>query len=157
MNSEFSREVYGMVLKGLTQTELARELNQFKLPAYRINQIFAWLYQKNVSSWEEMTNLSQELRHRLRGNGYSLGILALRQQLCDKQDGTVKYLLELADRLTIECVYLPETDRETVCFSTQAGCALNCRFCATGRAGFRRRCSNNLCSPPGWLNAASAI
>jgi 23S rRNA (adenine2503-C2)-methyltransferase len=138
MNSGFNREVRGMVLKGLTQTELARELSELKLPSYRINQIFAWLYQNNISNWEEMTNLPQELRHRLRENGYSLGILTLRQQLCDKRDGTVKYLLELTDKLTIECVYLPETGRETVCFSTQAGCALGCRFCATGRGGFQR-------------------
>lgn len=127
-----------MILKGLTRDELTRELDEFKIPSYRINQIFNWMYQKNVSGWEEMTNLPQELRHRLQEGGYSLGILRLLQQLSDKRDGTIKYLLELADKLTIECVYLPEADRNTVCLSTQAGCAMECRFCATGRNGLRR-------------------
>ena len=95
-----------------------------------------WVYGRGASSYDQMTDLPAGLRESLAGR------LALPvPTVVDRQvsaDGTRKYLLELADGSTVETVGLPAGDRLTVCFSTQAGCAMGCAFCATGQSGLTR-------------------
>jgi 23S rRNA (adenine2503-C2)-methyltransferase len=112
---------------------LADELGQ---PRFRATQLERWLYGRAARTFAEMTDLPAGLRETLAGR------LALPfPKIVDVQrsrDGTRKYLLRLADGVTIETVGLPAGDRLTVCFSTQAGCAMGCAFCATGIAGLTR-------------------
>lgn len=123
-------------IKDFTLAELTEYLKESGIPGYRAKQIFTWIYEKNVSDWAEMTNLPSELRHKL-GEQLSLGCLAVVEE-DGSADGMVKYLFELADKKTVESVYLPEGDRHTVCFSTQVGCPMGCSFCATGQNGLLR-------------------
>lgn len=129
-----------MEIKNLTLEELSEYLKEQNLPSYRGKQIFAWIYQKNITSWEQMTNLPKELRQNFIEKGMELNSVSLLSRHQDV-DGTVKYLFQLADGECVESVFLPETDRYTVCFSTQAGCAMGCIFCATGQNGFQRNLS----------------
>ena len=103
---------------------------------FRAKQILQWIYQRRVIRYQEMTDLSQSLREKLS----VLTSLALpevvRQQF--SRDGTCKWLLKLKDGNCIETVYIPETDRGTLCVSSQVGCGLNCSFCATARQGYNR-------------------
>ncbi len=123
-------------IKDFTLAEFTEYLKESGIPGYRAKQIFTWIYEKNVSDWAEMTNLPSELRHKL-GEQLSLGCLAVVEE-DGSADGMVKYLFELADKKTVESVYLPEGDRHTVCFSTQVGCPMGCSFCATGQNGLLR-------------------
>jgi 23S rRNA (adenine2503-C2)-methyltransferase len=124
-------------IKGLTREELQKCLLGFNLPKYRIEQIYQWIYQKQACHWEEMTDLPKSLRQTFLEKGVSLGCLSLVAQT-EASDGAVKYLFELGDQHRVESVYLPETDRNTVCFSTQVGCGIGCLFCATGQNGLIR-------------------
>lgn len=123
-------------IKDLSADELGRCLLERKEPAYRAGQIRKWLYQKNVLSFAEMTDLSASLRAVL-NEEFSIGRLTtLRKQV--SRDGTIKFLFGLFDGLSIESVLIPEEGRLTLCISTQAGCAFGCAFCATARMGFKR-------------------
>jgi 23S rRNA (adenine2503-C2)-methyltransferase len=105
-------------------------------PAFRVSQLVRWLYRRGASSFEEMTDLPDGLRNDL-GLRYSLvpPDVVARQE---SADGTRKYLLRFADGVSVETVGLPASERLTVCFSTQAGCAMGCAFCATGQGGLVR-------------------
>lgn len=115
-------------------------------PKFRAKQLTKWLYQAGAESYDEMTNLPAKLRASLTEN-YPLA----RTNVVDKQvskDGTRKYVLELSDGVRVETVGIPvfgsnpgETKHLTVCFSTQAGCAMECAFCATGHEGLTRNLS----------------
>ncbi len=108
-------------------------------PRYRGRQIFSWLYEKRAPTIDSMTDLAKPLRARLReGFRLSWPTVAGREL---SSDGTVKYLLRLEDGAAIESVLIPEERRRTICLSTQVGCALRCRFCLTGYAGFKRNLS----------------
>lgn len=105
-------------------------------PRFRAKQVVQWLYQKGVSSYDEMSNLPAALKERL-----SEEAPLHRAQIVDKQvseDGTRKYIVAFADGASAEMVAIPADDRLTVCFSTQVGCAMGCIFCATGKEGFTR-------------------
>ncbi len=113
-------------------------------PAFRTKQILQWLYEKRVSSFDEMTNLGLSLRQRL-SEHFSLA----RPELVKRQgskDTTQKFLFRLHDGRMIECVLIPASpalygeasDRHTLCVSSQVGCAYDCKFCASGLAGFTR-------------------
>jgi 23S rRNA (adenine2503-C2)-methyltransferase len=105
-------------------------------PAYRGRQLVAWLYGRLASGFDEMTDLPAALRTGL-AQRYSL----VHPELVETQhssDGTRKYLWRLSDGVPVESVGIPAGDRLTVCYSTQAGCAMGCTFCATGRGGFIR-------------------
>lgn len=113
-------------------------------PRYRAKQLFAWLYKHGVSSFDEMTDLPEALRERLKSSATIGSIEAISKQSSTK-DGTVKFLFTLADGNKIESVLIPprkgsidEEKRLTVCISTQVGCPLDCAFCATGTMGFTR-------------------
>ena len=106
---------------------------------YRADQIAAWLYRRGVEDPEQMTDLGAELRARLASEWQ---LSALEVERVDRSvDGTCKAALVARDGARIESVLIPEGKRRTLCISSQAGCALGCVFCATGRMGFRRNLS----------------
>ena len=101
---------------------------------YRARQVCKWLYQKEVTSFDEMTDLSVETRDKIK----SIFDIEPSLKILDEQkstDGTIKYLFELSDSNRIESVIIPEKKRFTLCISSQVGCALACRFCLTGTVG----------------------
>jgi 23S rRNA (adenine2503-C2)-methyltransferase len=105
-------------------------------PQFRSLQIYDWLWKKGVRSFDAMTDLPAELRNTL-NKGFALTPLILKDKLIS-QDGTAKYSFLLPDGKIIESVIIPAESRTTACISTQAGCPLACRFCATGELGFAR-------------------
>lgn len=123
-------------IKSLDRAGLAAALDALGAPSYRARQVERWLYGKGAASFGEMTDLAAALRDAL-ASAYSLGVPELLERQ-ESSDGTRKYLWRLTDGVTVETVGLPEGDRLTVCFSTQAGCAMHCAFCATGTAGLVR-------------------
>ncbi len=125
-------------LTGCSLSELQIIAEQLGEKPYRARQIFRWLYQKKASSIDAMTDLSLAFRQKLSAGGYYVGALKILQEQLSAIDATRKYLFELADGNTIESVLLTEDARATLCFSTQAGCAMGCTFCATGQSGFVR-------------------
>lgn len=123
-------------IKNLSSEYLAEKLAEMGLETFRGNQILSWLYNKGVTGWEGMTNLSKSLRAEL-AERFMLGVLEP-AQVQISVDGTRKYLFQLPDGLKIESVLIPDGRRITLCVSTQVGCALGCRFCYTGTMGFKR-------------------
>lgn len=105
-------------------------------PGYRAGQVFARLWQRPVNSFADMTELPKALREAL-ADAFSMPRLELATQQASS-DGTRKFLFRLADGQLIETVSIPDDDRLTLCISSQAGCALQCAFCATGAMGFQR-------------------
>ncbi len=108
-------------------------------PAYRVRQVLPRLWQRPVGTWAEATDLAVSLRKGL-DEAFPLRRLALKAHQVSS-DGTEKFLWTLDDGEAIESVLIPEGKRRTLCISSQAGCALGCVFCATGRMGFRRNLS----------------
>jgi len=103
---------------------------------FRAKQVLQWIYQRNVTRFSDMTDLSKGLRDRLQqSSNLNLPEIVSQQR---STDGTVKWLLKLRDGNCIESVYIPESDRGTLCVSSQVGCGLNCTFCSTARQGFNR-------------------
>ncbi len=133
-------------IKSLLLSELARELHEMGEPCYRAEQISNWIYKKRVHNPEQMTDLSRPLRQKLLEQ-FSFNRFELVHVL-GATDSTRKFLFRLADGNLIESVLIPASpasrdpdagsDRRTVCVSTQVGCALGCKFCASGLDGFRR-------------------
>lgn len=103
---------------------------------FRADQVLKWIHQQGVTDFAEMTNLSKSLRSALAEQAE----IVLPEVLWEKvaSDGTHKWLLRLADGNSIETVFIPEKTRGTLCVSSQVGCALDCRFCSTGKQGFSR-------------------
>ncbi len=123
-------------IKALGREDLASALAELGAPKYRTGQVVHWLYNAGVSSFSEMTDLPQALRETLATRYPLTPPRILERQV--SEDGTRKYLVELGGGTTVETVGLPSGDRLTVCFSTQAGCAMGCTFCATGASGLTR-------------------
>ena len=103
---------------------------------FRAQQIWKWLWQKGVRSFDEMTDISKELRARLAEKAYVHWLEP--ERVLRSVDGTVKYLWKLEDGMTIESVLIPDGDRTTLCMSSQVGCAMACTFCLTGDLGLKR-------------------
>ncbi|TSE36460.1 23S rRNA (adenine(2503)-C(2))-methyltransferase RlmN [Tepidimonas charontis] len=103
---------------------------------FRAVQLFRWIHQKGVARFEEMSDLARDLRERLPSVAQVRALPVLAEQA--STDGTVKWLFDVGDGNAVETVYIPEDDRGTLCVSSQAGCAVGCRFCATGHQGFSR-------------------
>lgn len=123
-------------VKALDTLGIAALMTELNQPRFRSAQVVRWIYGRGARSFEEMTDLPAGLREELAGR-----LAFPTPRVVDKQtsaDGTRKYLLELGDGATVETVGLPADGRLTVCFSTQAGCAMGCSFCATGASGFTR-------------------
>lgn len=103
---------------------------------FRATQLFRWIHQKGVARFEDMTDLARSLREKLPGVCEVRGLPVLAEQ--SSSDGTVKWLFDVGDGNAVESVFIPEDDRGTLCVSSQAGCAVGCRFCSTGHQGFSR-------------------
>lgn len=123
-------------IKDLSIGQLQSQMKALGQPQYRSTQIAKWLYQKGAVSFEQMSDLSLELRQKLKEQFTISWPKVLRKQV--SKDGTVKYLFGLSDEQTVESVLIPSQNRFTICVSTQVGCKLGCKFCASGVAGFRR-------------------
>lgn len=106
---------------------------------FRAHQVLQWIHQHGVCDFTKMTNLSKTCRETLL-NISELPLLEIAHDQTSK-DGTRKWLFRLADGNSIETVFIPESNRGTLCISSQVGCALNCRFCSTGSMGFNRNLS----------------
>jgi 23S rRNA (adenine2503-C2)-methyltransferase len=123
-------------LKSLTAAEMEAWAVEQGLGAYRGRQIRHWVLTRFVESFDEMGNLPKTLRNLLKEEALLSPLHKLKA--VRSEDGTVKYLHRLQDNHTIETVLIPERDHQTLCISSQVGCAMNCSFCATGKQGFIR-------------------
>jgi 23S rRNA (adenine2503-C2)-methyltransferase len=121
---------------GTARARLSEWVTAQKLPGYRLRQLLPRLWQRPVGGWRDVSELPADLRERLQ-HDWPLPRLEL-ATLQSSEDGTRKYLWRLRDGELIESVLIPSGARRTLCISSQAGCALGCVFCATGRMGFRR-------------------
>src|SRR2546425_5061458 len=151
------------VLLGLDLQELTKIVEKADEPGYRARQLFHALYSERVSSPEEVSTLPKEFRSILAREGFSIGLPEIEKRFVST-DGTVRYLIGLADRETVETVWMPEGDdgeagdgseagaetgrrtaraweRATICVSSQVGCAVNCQFCLTALLGVKRNLS----------------
>ncbi|WP_435640527.1 23S rRNA (adenine(2503)-C(2))-methyltransferase RlmN [Micavibrio aeruginosavorus] len=119
-----------IALIGLTLPEMIAALEEHGLPKFRAKQVWHWVYHRGVTDFEAMTNLPRDLRDTLIEK-FSIerpGVMTEQKST----DGTMKWLLVMADGQQIEMVFIPESDRGTLCVSSQVGCTLTCRFCHTG-------------------------
>src|SRR5688500_10076320 len=123
-------------LVGLNATELTSFLAALGEPAYRGKQIFAALQQRRLQSFDEMTDLPKGLRETL-NNKAAAATLSVESKYFS-EDGTRRYLMKTHDDLPVETVFIPEERRDTICFSSQSGCPLQCTFCLTGQLGLLR-------------------
>lgn len=128
-------------LFGKTLNELIAVTKSAGLPGYSAKQIADWLYKKEISSVNEMTNLSKRMREIL-ANDYALG-LSDPVNVAVSKDGTRKYLYNVLNDKYIETAYIPDNKRATICISSQAGCKMGCIFCMTGKQGFQGNLSSN--------------
>jgi len=117
-------------LIGMTRAELTATLETLDEPRFRADQLFQWIYGRGATEFDQMTNLSKTLRAKL-ADRYVVARPEISRDLAST-DGTHKWLLRLGDGNEVECVHIPESDRGTLCVSSQVGCTLNCRFCHTG-------------------------
>ena len=123
-------------LTNLTLSQLTDYVVSLGLPKYRGTQVFAWLYRPHTTDFDQMTDLSKKLRERLASNsGFKWPEIA---EVEHSADGSVKYGFRLSDNNYIESVLIPEEERNTLCVSSQVGCAMGCEFCLTGALGFKR-------------------
>ena len=103
---------------------------------FRAVQLFRWIHQKGVADFDAMSDLAKSLREKLKGSAQVTALAVLSQQI--SSDGTIKWLFDVGGGDAVEAVFIPEDDRGTLCISSQAGCAVGCRFCSTGHQGFSR-------------------
>ena len=122
-------------LYGQTLSQLEALCNRLEMPRFAAKQIARWLYDKHATTIEAMSDLSA--RHRaLLAETYEVGLTAP-EKVSISTDGTKKYLYRTSQNHFIESAYIPDGDRATLCISSQAGCRMGCRFCATGRQGLQ--------------------
>jgi 23S rRNA (adenine2503-C2)-methyltransferase len=124
-------------IKSLYYEELEKELKKLNLPAFRAKQIYEWLHVKLASSYDDMSNLSKDLRETLKAN-YPLTVLQEVTARHSESDGTIKYLFRLMDNRVIESVLMRYHHGNSVCISSQVGCQMGCRFCASTIGGKER-------------------
>lgn len=124
-------------IKSLSLTELTEELNNLGEKAFRAKQIYQWMHEKLARSYDEMTNISKALKEKLEANFVytSLNMVTFQES---KIDGTRKYLFELADGNVVESVWMKYKHGNSVCISSQVGCRMGCRFCASTLDGLER-------------------
>src|SRR5690606_29202010 len=117
-------------IRSLSLAQLKDALVEMGEQGYRAKQIYEWLWQKSCTNFDEMSNLSLSLRESLKENFVINAVSLLKSQVSN--DRTIKNAFKLADSKIIEGVLIPTTDRMTACVSSQVGCSLSCKFCATG-------------------------
>ncbi|MEI8324480.1 MAG: radical SAM protein, partial [Betaproteobacteria bacterium] len=103
---------------------------------FRATQLFRWIHQRGAHDFEQMSDLAKSLREKLKLCAHVQALPLLSQH--ESADGTIKWLFDVGQGDVIESVFIPEADRGTLCISSQAGCAMGCRFCSTGHQGFSR-------------------
>jgi 23S rRNA (adenine2503-C2)-methyltransferase len=123
-------------LLGLPNAELVEFFAGLGEKPFRARQLMQWMYQRRVLDFDAMTNLSRDLRGRLNSAACLDLPDVLRRE--DSGDGTRKWLIDVGGGQAVEAVFIPEPNRGTLCISSQAGCAIDCAFCATGQQGFNR-------------------
>ena len=128
-------------LYGQTLSQLEALCNRLEMPRFAAKQIARWLYDKHATTIEAMSDLS--VRHRaLLAETYEVGFTSP-EKVSISADGTKKYLYRTSQNHFIESAYIPDGDRATLCISSEAGCRMGCRFCATGRQGLQHSLSTN--------------
>jgi len=115
---------------------LAAFCEQLGEKRFRATQLFRWIHQRGAARFSDMSDLARSLREKLAGCAEVVAPPVLSQHLSG--DGTIKWLFDVGDGNAVEAVFIPEDDRGTLCVSSQAGCAVGCRFCSTGHQGFSR-------------------
>jgi len=115
---------------------LAAFCEQLGEKRFRATQLFRWIHQRGASDFSAMSDLARSLREKLPGIAEVRALPVVAEHV--SADGTVKWLFDVGDGNAVETVFIPEDDRGTLCISSQAGCAVNCRFCSTGHQGFSR-------------------
>ena len=123
-------------LTGLTQGDLTAYVKEIGEAAYRGRQIFASLHHRRLRSFDEMTDLPKDLRAKLKESATASTLEVESRYL--SEDGTRRYLMKTKDSLPVETVFIPEERRDTICFSSQSGCPLQCSFCLTAKLGLLR-------------------
>ena len=103
---------------------------------FRATQLFRWIHQKGAQDFDQMSDLAKSLREKLKTCAHVQPLTPISRH--DSADGTIKWLFDVGDGNAVETVFIPEDDRGTLCVSSQAGCAVGCRFCSTGHQGFSR-------------------
>jgi len=127
-------------LLDLTIEDIGKHLENDGIEKYRAKQIFQWIY-KGVNSLDEMTNISKDLRQKLKDKFY-IGKIEIQNKLVSRIDGTIKYLFKLIDGNIIESVLMKYKHGYSACISSQVGCRMGCKFCASTGAGFIRNLSS---------------
>ena len=118
---------------------LAAWCGQLGEKPFRATQLFRWIHQRGAGDFGQMSDLAKSLREKLAGRAQVCALPVLGEQ--KSGDGSVKWLFDVGDGNAVEAVFIPEDDRGTLCISSQVGCAVGCRFCATGHQGFSRNLS----------------
>jgi 23S rRNA (adenine2503-C2)-methyltransferase len=118
---------------------LAAYCEQLGEKRFRATQLFRWIHQKGASDFDQMTDLAKSLRSKLQGVAHIQPLSIISEHV--SADGTIKWLFDVGQGNAVETVFIPEDDRGTLCVSSQAGCAVGCRFCSTGHQGFSRNLS----------------
>ena len=124
-------------LIGMTRDELRLFVSELGERQFRGNQLFSWIHEHAVVDLDEMTNLPKEFRSQLRLSA-EMDIPEIMDMVPSSDTSSRKFLFKLRDGLKIETVFIPEGKRKTVCLSSQVGCSLGCKFCATAKMGLLR-------------------
>ena len=124
-------------IKSLNFNELDSRFKEMGLPSFRAKQVYQWLHKSGVTAFDEMTNLSLDLRNKLK-ESYFISSCVIEDKYESKLDDTVKYLFRLYDGEYVESVIMKYKYGYTICVSSQVGCKMGCRFCASTLAGFKR-------------------
>ncbi|MGE5338410.1 MAG: 23S rRNA (adenine(2503)-C(2))-methyltransferase RlmN, partial [Gemmatimonadota bacterium] len=123
-------------LLGLDAAALKAFVESLDERAFRARQLSRWIHRRGAGEFEAMSDLAKSLRAKLVLHAEIAALPVMRDSV--SADGTRKWLLDVGQGNAVEAVFIPEEERGTLCISTQAGCAMNCRFCSTGRQGFNR-------------------
>lgn len=123
-------------LKSLSREELVEFFSSIGEPKYRADQVFRWMWQKGEDHPENFSNLSKSLRELIQKR-WEISSIKI-SETTYSSDGSIKFLMTLKDKSQVESVFIPQNERRTVCISSQVGCPLSCKFCATGLLGFKR-------------------
>ena len=136
MNASKGNETTKLRVLGLDRQALEQQCVDWGQKPFRARQLLRWIHQRGVDDFAAMTDLAHDLRRLLDARACIEAPAVLADH--ESADGTRKWLLDVGAGNAVEAVFIPETDRGTLCVSTQAGCAVNCVFCSTGKQGFAR-------------------
>ncbi|NQU32041.1 MAG: 23S rRNA (adenine(2503)-C(2))-methyltransferase RlmN, partial [Bacteroidetes bacterium] len=147
-------------LFGKTLSQLQGITTSLGLPKFTARQIADWLYKKDITSIDEMSNLSKDARQKL-NESFVIGLQAPSTVQTSK-DGTKKYLFSVEGHGSVESAYIPEANRSTLCVSSQVGCKMRCLFCMTGRQGLKSNLTageilNQVRSLPEWHELTNIV